>query len=194
MSRFLPLVMVKRALQNVPIEMPPETLKKMPLAIAKGLERLYNFQHESGGWGWFKGGGDDRMTVYVLYGLVRCKNTGTKVDADVLNRGLDWLSRRVANGAVAKAHLPGAHLVLALADRADKVALRKYAQELLQGRATLSVAKIALACRAAGLFEVGEKLAAKMRGWLAHSTEDYAMKLNVQVAFGAPLSQALIGP
>ena len=38
--------------------------------IRQGLERLYDFQHADGGWGWWKEGESDHfMTAYVIWGL-----------------------------------------------------------------------------------------------------------------------------
>ena len=125
MSRFLPAVMVKRAAGQSPIALPPEAAAKLPDVLKKGLERLYNFQHPDGGWGWFeKDARNDPMTVYVLYGLARCRNAGTEVDAEVFARGCAYLQERLASGKMAAADRPAAWLTLALAGRADAAALR----------------------------------------------------------------------
>ena len=51
--------------------------------VKAGLERLYSFQHDDGGWGWWP---DDAsrvfMTAYVVSGLGQAKDAGYKVDED----------------------------------------------------------------------------------------------------------------
>lgn len=38
--------------------------------VNKGLDRLYDFQHSDGGWGWWKQGESDLfMTAYAVWGL-----------------------------------------------------------------------------------------------------------------------------
>src|SRR5262249_3695098 len=55
--------------------------------------RLYNQQHPDGGWGWWP---DDQsnphISAYVVFGLLRAKESGFSVRDDVLSRGLDYLS------------------------------------------------------------------------------------------------------
>ena len=42
--------------------------------IASGLARLADFQHDDGGWGWWKDDEtNDFMTAYVVEGLARCR-------------------------------------------------------------------------------------------------------------------------
>ena len=54
--------------------MDPAELKKQ---IEAGLERLYDYQHDDGGWGWWQT--DDShafMSAYVLAGLSQAKQIG----------------------------------------------------------------------------------------------------------------------
>ncbi|MGQ0548355.1 MAG: alpha-2-macroglobulin family protein, partial [Armatimonadota bacterium] len=87
MSRFLPTVMVQRALrvsgiQNRYVE------EAAPTMVRDGLARLYRFQHESGGWGWWEFDDDHPwMTAYVLYGLATARSMGYPVSDAVLQRG-----------------------------------------------------------------------------------------------------------
>ncbi len=54
-----------------------EELDKMEKA---SLERLYNFQHADGGWGWWKQGESDHwMTAYVVWGLTLARDAGIRV-------------------------------------------------------------------------------------------------------------------
>ncbi|NQT41095.1 MAG: hypothetical protein HQ581_26625, partial [Planctomycetes bacterium] len=194
MSRFLPAVMAKRAAGQSPVSLPPEALEKLPDVLRKGLDRLYGFQHDDGSWGWWsKDRTDDRMTAYVVYGLARCRNTGTPVDQGVLDRGCQCLRRRLADGTMPPAERPAAWLALSLAGRAEKKALREEARRVLTASPQDSAAAyLALACRHMGLVETGERLWARMAGWQAESTDDRALKLCVQIAYGAPLSDCRV--
>ncbi len=189
MSRFLPAVMAKRAVQQSPVGLPPEVMEKLPEVLSKGLARLYNFQNPGGGWGWWKEDhGDDRMTIYVVYGLARCKNTGTRVDPDVLAGGCNYLNSRLRGAKLDPLLRPSALLALSLAGQADEKMLRDAAKKALAtGTPEAAVADLALACRNAGLIEYGEQLAARLGRWQPGSTEDLARKLTVQIAYGAPL-------
>src|SRR6185369_11664673 len=53
MSRFLPTVVVSQALQKLGIDK-PELKAELPAMVATGLQRLYNFQQQDGGWGWWQ--------------------------------------------------------------------------------------------------------------------------------------------
>src|SRR5207237_617125 len=84
-----------------------------------------------------------------------------------------------------------AWLALAVAGQADAAALGKRAGEEIdspQARCTL-----ALACRAAGLSERGERLWASVRDWRPDGVEDVALKLRAALAFGAPLEECRVG-
>ena len=69
MSSFLPDLIVSQTIDKLHLKSPidPATLRGM---VKTGLERLYSFQHDDGGWGWWP---DDSsrvfMTAYVVSGL-----------------------------------------------------------------------------------------------------------------------------
>ncbi|MFC1474551.1 alpha-2-macroglobulin, partial [bacterium] len=91
MSRFLPDVVIAEALQRAgrPLE---GKLVDLPDMVAKGVERLTDFQHGDGGWGWWK---DDEthpyMTAYVVMGLTRARAADFPVPDYVIERGGDAL-------------------------------------------------------------------------------------------------------
>jgi len=115
MSRFLPAVIVKKTMKDLGLSEPeingyinhvlnpredpvhPErrtqtTVDKLDKMTKAGLDRLYDFQHKDGGWGWWKEGDSDRfMTAYVVWGLSLAKEAGLPVKANVLNRGVGYL-------------------------------------------------------------------------------------------------------
>jgi uncharacterized protein YfaS (alpha-2-macroglobulin family) len=91
MSSFLPDVLVADALQKLGVKsnIDPTTLHKQ---VQAGLDRLYTYQHEDGGWGWWQT--DDShpfMTAYVLAGLSQAKAAGFDVKQDAIDKGRAWL-------------------------------------------------------------------------------------------------------
>lgn len=116
LSRFMPTVVSAKALQDLGLDLDvlrkrvqqgagpgergknpvfdPKTLKKM---TAEGLERLRQFQHANGGWGWWEGDpNDDQLTAYVLQGLLAGKEAGVAIPAPMLERGMTYLEGRFA--------------------------------------------------------------------------------------------------
>lgn len=194
MSRFMPAVMVKHATQHSPVVLQPEIAKKLPDVLEKGLLRVYGHQHTDGSWGWFeKDGGNLPMSIYVVYGLARCKATGTKVDEAVLKRGCDYLKWELQKNTDLN-QTARAWLALALAGQVDVKELEKVARaEAAQvgWQRDQAWCNLALACKAAGLNEAGERLWSRIHGlwrhgWWGHDTESFALLLNTQLAFGAP--------
>ncbi|MCU0726913.1 MAG: MG2 domain-containing protein, partial [Planctomycetes bacterium] len=91
MSRFLPAVIAARAGQRLGLG-PDATLAELPAMVDKGLQRLYGYQHEDGGWGWWKD--DDTragMTAYVVLGLAAARDAGFPVDAATLRAAVGCL-------------------------------------------------------------------------------------------------------
>jgi hypothetical protein len=91
MSSFLPDVLVADALKKLGVKsnINPQVLSKQ---VQAGLDRLYNYQHPDGGWGWWQS--DDShpfMTAYVLAGLSQAKMAGFDVKQDAIDKGRAWL-------------------------------------------------------------------------------------------------------
>ncbi|MBI3878676.1 MAG: alpha-2-macroglobulin [Verrucomicrobia bacterium] len=116
MSRFLPAAITAKTLRdlglapedvmgrvfggiepaNVKATQPKgkKDLAKLDEMVKAGLERLYDFQHGDGGWGWWKPGDSDRwMTAYVVWGLTLAKQTGVEIKGNVLERGASFLDK-----------------------------------------------------------------------------------------------------
>jgi hypothetical protein len=116
MSRFLPAIITAKTLRDVGLD--PEdvmsrvfggietntaaatqpkgkkNLAELDKMVSAGLERLYDFQHSDGGWGWWKEGDSDHwMTAYVVWGLTLVKEAGLKIKEDALRRGVDYLDK-----------------------------------------------------------------------------------------------------
>ncbi len=97
MSRFLPAAIVARTLEKLGLD-PKERLPKKDLdAVTNaGMARLYDMQHASGAWGWWKEGPDDDwMTAYVVWGFSIAREAGLPVNEKAVDRAAAWLTRRV---------------------------------------------------------------------------------------------------
>jgi uncharacterized protein YfaS (alpha-2-macroglobulin family) len=118
MSRFLPAVITAKTLRD--LGMKPESamdkifggieqatasathpkgkhdLKELDAMTKAGLERLYDFQHSDGGWGWWKDGESDHyMTAYVVWGMTLARGAGIDVRAGVVERAVDYLDKEL---------------------------------------------------------------------------------------------------
>jgi uncharacterized protein YfaS (alpha-2-macroglobulin family) len=98
MSSFLPNVIVSQALKDVKsssIKNPNDLGKK----VQKGLARLYAYQHDDGGWGWWKDDQSDPfMTAYVVSGLTLAKQNGYEPDENRLASGRQKLKQMLESG------------------------------------------------------------------------------------------------
>ena len=60
--------------------------------VQDGLGRLKEFQHQDGGWGWWKDDSSDPyMSAYVIYGLITCQRSGINVPEQMIPNGLQFL-------------------------------------------------------------------------------------------------------
>jgi alpha-2-macroglobulin len=83
----------------------PAELDRMTKA---GLERLYEFQHGDGGWGWWEHDeSTSNMTAYVLFGLDTAARAGVKIDETVYEHGITFLYDAVIS-RMRMGRLPGA--------------------------------------------------------------------------------------
>lgn len=72
------------------------SLLELDRVTEQSLERLYDFQHGSGGWGWWKHGSDDRfMSAYVLWGLSLAQEAGIELREGVLDKGVAYLTQEL---------------------------------------------------------------------------------------------------
>src|SRR5258708_36193943 len=91
MSSFLPNIIVAKALKELRV---PQTVNTPELAkkIDAGMKRLKDYQHEDGGWGWWK---EDEslvfMTAYVVRGFGQAHAAGYGVDRKSLSGAVEWL-------------------------------------------------------------------------------------------------------
>jgi hypothetical protein len=118
MSRFLPAAITAKTMRELGLK--PETamnkifggieqstatathpkgkhdLKELDAITRQSLDRLYNFQHSDGGWGWWREGESDHfMTAYVLWGLTLARDAGIEVRPGVAERAAEFLDKEL---------------------------------------------------------------------------------------------------
>jgi uncharacterized protein YfaS (alpha-2-macroglobulin family) len=91
MSSFLPDIVVAKAMRDLHLPNAADTAE-LAKKIRAGTDRLKDFEHDDGGWGWWK---EDQslvfMTAYVVSGYAQAQAAGYDVDHDSLTRGQQWL-------------------------------------------------------------------------------------------------------
>jgi alpha-2-macroglobulin len=91
MSSFLPNIIVADAIKQLGLK-PAMDEAELRKKIDAGLKRLYDYQHDDGGWGWWQT--DDShvfMSSYVLAGLSQARLEGYDVNSDRLTRAQTWV-------------------------------------------------------------------------------------------------------
>jgi uncharacterized protein YfaS (alpha-2-macroglobulin family) len=103
MSRALPNAVVGRAFHQLGIGN-PRLQADLPPMIHASVQRLYGFQHNDGGWGWwYDDASHDYQTAWVVFGLTVTAQAGYEVDPAVIERGVAWL-REHLNGMDIRTH------------------------------------------------------------------------------------------
>jgi len=99
MSSFLPNIIVSGTLK----EFKSTSIRNnndLKAKVERGRNRLYGFQHDDGGWGWWKDDNSDPfMTAYVIDGLTLAKRAGYDIDDERLARGREKLRAMLDSGA-----------------------------------------------------------------------------------------------
>ncbi len=130
MSSFLPDLMVNKAMRELNLKEPVDE-NSLKEKIQAGLDRLYTFQHEDGGWGWWQSDESHPfMTAYVVAGLSEARADGVAVKPEAVDRGTAWIKKALDQeknlAPDLRAYLAYA---LAIAGRVDRTALdRNYAE------------------------------------------------------------------
>jgi alpha-2-macroglobulin len=159
MSSFLPNVIVAQTLKDVKTAS-IKSSNDLNAKVQRGLDRLYGFQHDDGGWGWWK---DDKtdpfMTAYVVDGLTLARRAGYAVHGDAIDRGRESVKKlldvgKLENGKPIDPE-SRAYLVYALNVSGDKPnpAEARYVNDLFAKRAELQPygrALLALALKSRG--------------------------------------------
>ncbi|MGL4608803.1 MAG: alpha-2-macroglobulin family protein [Trueperaceae bacterium] len=94
MSRFYPSVLAKQS--GGLVDLPKDIAVNLDDIVAKGLKRLYNFQHDDGGWGfWQYDNSSPFITAYVINGLTDAKAAGYSIDETIFNNALLYLENAI---------------------------------------------------------------------------------------------------
>ncbi|GMU54184.1 MAG: hypothetical protein AMXMBFR33_33300 [Candidatus Xenobia bacterium] len=147
MSRFVPTLAASQALQSLNLKSPISETELQAMVTAS-LEALYGYQHEDGGWGWWK---EDRtnpfLTGYVISGLVRARQANWPIREEVLQAGVEC-ARQLLDAASSPEDRAYLAWALALAGHAPLEQLK--ALELEASLSTYSRALVALGLQQAG--------------------------------------------
>jgi alpha-2-macroglobulin len=162
MSSFLPNILVAKAMKDLHLTVTvntPELEKK----IQAGIERLKGFQHEDGGWGWWK---EDQsvvfMTAYVVSGFGQAHSAGYDLDAESLSHAEDWLRKSLDSNPNMRPDLR-AYVVYALAlNSASKPEYVQKAWEARDSMSTQGLSMLGLALRATGDDARAKEIATKV--------------------------------
>jgi uncharacterized protein YfaS (alpha-2-macroglobulin family) len=104
MSSFLPTVIVANTLRDVS-QASISDKNNIGRKVSKGLKRLYGFQHDDGGWGWWKDDQTDPfMTAYVVDGLFLASKAGYEVDDARMMKAREKLGGLIINGKTDDGH------------------------------------------------------------------------------------------
>jgi uncharacterized protein YfaS (alpha-2-macroglobulin family) len=96
MSSFLPNIVVTQAVNELGLKVSLDTAA-VQQKIRAGIERLNNYQHEDGGWGWWETDESHPfMTAYVVAGMAQAKAAGVQVDANRMENGKKWIAKTFA--------------------------------------------------------------------------------------------------
>jgi uncharacterized protein YfaS (alpha-2-macroglobulin family) len=92
MSKAFPNAVIGRAFHQLGMGDPGLSNELRP-KIDASVQRLYGFQHNDGGWGWWWDDPTDAyQTAWVVLGLSLTKEAGYEVDEGVILRGVAWLA------------------------------------------------------------------------------------------------------
>jgi len=95
MSKALPNAVIGRAFHQLGVG-DPTLQADLPPKINAGLQRLYGYQHNDGGWGWwYDDASDVYQTAWVIFGLAVTAEAGYEVDPQVIQRGAEWLQGQI---------------------------------------------------------------------------------------------------
>ncbi|MGC1375667.1 MAG: Ig-like domain-containing protein [Anaerolineales bacterium] len=145
MSRALPNAVVSRASAQLGIGGPALQARLDPL-IKASIQRLYGFQHNDGGWGWWT---DDESTPYqtawVLFGLGLMDDAGYPIEPKVMDDAAAWLKYGMKSSESDIRTNAYALYSLAEAGRGDKEATLALAAASIKELDPFSQAALALA-------------------------------------------------
>ncbi len=161
-SAFLPDVIIARLLGRLNLDA-PGLRERLPEMVQDGLLKIYRYQRDDGGWGWWGYDGSDAwMTAYVVFALDQAQKAGFEVNGRVLGHGTQRLVDLYSQKDLSARDRAWAAYTLAVAGRADAVRRGRGGdgvKELLKRAESATVDVRALTCLA--LDAIGETSAAR---------------------------------
>jgi uncharacterized protein YfaS (alpha-2-macroglobulin family) len=215
MSRALPNAVVGRAFAQLGVGN-PTIQADLPAKVNAGLQRLYGYQHNDGGWGWwYDDSSHDYQTAWVIFGLAMMADAGYEVDQGVIERGVAWLNdhldamdirtRAYALYSMAAAGSPNLAESTSLLDRLDELdtfSLSGLALALHEAGAAAEAASIVDLLAATAIFAEGDKVhwsgvdydGAYYRKTMASATRSTALALSAftQIRPGHELEPGIV--
>ncbi|MGB6200273.1 MAG: MG2 domain-containing protein [Candidatus Acidiferrales bacterium] len=172
MSSFLPNIVVARAMKDLQLKTSVDT-PALEQKIQAGMARLKDFQHDDGGWGWWKD--DDSlvfMTAYVVSGYGQSHAAGYDVDSDSLQGAENFLHLALENNPDMRADLR-AYVVYALelngAAATDEMAAAWSARSSMT---TQGLSMLGLAFLGAGDTAKAQEMATKVESLATVNTQE----------------------
>jgi uncharacterized protein YfaS (alpha-2-macroglobulin family) len=162
MSSFLPNIVVAKALKDLKIQTSLNT-PELEEKIRDGMARLKDYEHDDGGWGWWKD--DDSqvfMTAYVVSGLNQVHAAGYDFDSHSLARAESWLHSQIQQHPRMRSDLRAYSVyALALNSRASVDELRAVWRDR-DSMSTQGLAMVGLAMQATGDADKALQVARKL--------------------------------
>ncbi len=159
MSRFLPALLAKQTLGAN--NLGASTVQELPKMIEQSINRLTNFQHEDGGWGFWQN--DDstlEMTAYVVQGLTRAKALGHPSENNVLAGGIKYLRQHSQDLKEPEGVRASAYRSLAIAGQPNLAAMNVLAKRKNLG--AYALANLALAYQKIGETSLAKNTLARL--------------------------------
>ncbi|MGD9497060.1 MAG: alpha-2-macroglobulin [Armatimonadota bacterium] len=161
-SAFLPDVIIARMLDELGLEQ-PGLRQRLPKLVQNGLLRVYGYQRDDGGWGWWGyDSSDPWMTAYVVFALDQAREAGFEVNGRVLSAGAQRLAelyRRTDLGARSRAWMAYALTRVGRGEVVRAGRAGKGIEELVAHTSGAGVDARALTCLT--LYELGEAARAR---------------------------------
>ncbi len=86
-SRFVSVLALQRATEQLGLSDLGAPSTDVDALVQRSLQRLYNYQHQDGGWGWWSGDDSDpAISAYVVAGMAEAKRAGFSADQYVDDR------------------------------------------------------------------------------------------------------------
>jgi uncharacterized protein YfaS (alpha-2-macroglobulin family) len=167
MSRALPNAVVGRAEALLGLGDPGMRARLDPL-IRASIQRLVNFQHTDGGWGWwFDDASTSYQTAWVLFGLAQMSDAGYPVEPKIIGDGVGYLAANLEDMDIRTRAF--ALYSMALNGRGDPLATRRLAEDSLNELDPFSQAGLALALQKMGDTEEARAVLAAIGRHAVHS-------------------------